>query len=45
MENKEILCPMCKKHMAIILKEKAKIFGGVILIFIGLKIFIEHNFF
>ncbi len=24
MENKELLCPMCKKHMAIILKEKAK---------------------
>jgi len=27
-----------------LLQEKAKIFGGIILIFIGLKIFLEHTF-
>jgi len=31
------------KKFGHLLKEKAKIFGGVILIFIGLKIFIEHT--
>jgi len=31
------------KNFGHLLKEKAKIFGGVILIFIGLKIFIEHT--
>ena len=30
------------KNFGHLLKEKAKIFGGVILIFIGIKIFIEH---
>lgn len=32
------------KKFGHLLQEKAKIFGGLILVFIGLKIFIEHTF-
>jgi len=32
------------KKFGHLLQEKAKVFGGVILVFIGLKIFIEHTF-
>lgn len=36
---------MLGKKFDVLLKEKAEIFGGSILIFIGLKIFVEHMFF